>query len=55
MADYYDATKAKISLVVTIAGFISGIGGTVYSILTEKFSMRQLYLFGITMFSGDRF
>jgi len=55
MADYYDATKAKISLVVTIAGIISGVGGTVYSILTEKFSMRQLYLFGLMMFSGGSF
>jgi DHA2 family metal-tetracycline-proton antiporter-like MFS transporter len=51
MADYYEVTKVKISLIVTIGAILFGIGGTIYSVLTDKFSMKQLFIFGIITFS----
>ena len=50
MVEYYGVTMVKISIIVTIGGIVFGVGGTIYSVLTEVLSMRQLFLFGIITF-----
>jgi len=52
MADDFGITKARVSLIVSIGGLVFGIGGALYSTLTDLFSMRQLYLFSIITFAG---
>ena len=51
MVDYYGITKAKISIIITAAGLITVIGGTIVPVLTQKFSMRQMFGFGIILFN----
>ena len=52
IAEEFEMTKAKASLIVTVAGILSGVGGTIYATLTDFFSMRQLHLFGVAAFSA---
>ncbi|MFC6551405.1 MFS transporter [Cohnella cellulosilytica] len=51
IADEFGITKATVSLVVTSSGLIVGIGAAVYATLTDKFSMKQLFVFGIITLS----
>lgn len=51
MADFYAVTKVKISILMTVSGVVSGLVGMMVMVLTDRFSMRQMFVFGAILFS----
>lgn len=51
MTDIFGVTKVQVSILTTTAMIISGLGGVIVLVLTERYSMRQLYVFGSIVFA----
>lgn len=51
MTEIFGVTKVQVSILTTTAMILSGLGGVIVLVLTERFSMRQLYVFGSIVFT----